>query len=138
VTSSLDCHVCKMLGTTSAENVVSIGQNWSVIGLQGVPGMLMAFINDHDNGIGSVSDDAAQEFGPLVKSLSAGLTESGEFDRVAIMYLGDNTRHTHFLLAGRNGDDAPVADTAPLRVRLATQKDPARAEALIRSLRLTL
>ena len=123
-----------MLDVAAPADVVLAGDVWGVVAMQDVPGMLMAFTRDHDGGVGTIPDAAAVELGPLLKTLSAGLLASGDFEKVSVIYLGDNAIHTHFMLLGRKPGDAPVFDNAPLLTRFAN-KDGVRARAIAGQLR---
>jgi diadenosine tetraphosphate (Ap4A) HIT family hydrolase len=131
------CHICTMLGAAAPEDVVSNGDQWSVVGLRDVPGMLMAFTNRHDSGVGSIPDSAAAELGPLVRALSAGLVASGDFERASVIYLGDNAVHTHFMVVGRPPGDSVILDNAPLLARFA-HADRDRARAIVADVRAAL
>lgn len=124
-----DCKICTMLDTATPEKVVLAGEHWGVVALREAAGVLMVFTRDHDRGVGSISNAAAAAFGPLIKTLSAGLSTSG-FEKTAVISLGDNAVHTHFMLVGRKPGDAPIFDNTPLMARLACEEgDRARAVA---------
>ncbi|NBW10203.1 MAG: hypothetical protein EBR82_19460 [Caulobacteraceae bacterium] len=129
-----DCKICGMLAAAPPEDIVLASDHWGVISMQDVPGMLMAFTRDHDDGVGSMSDAAAAEWGPTVKALSAGLVATGAFEKTSVIYFGDNALHTHFMLLGRTPGEAPVFDNAPLLSRFAG-KDRERSRAIVRDLR---
>ncbi|HQR87831.1 MAG TPA: hypothetical protein PLH31_00855, partial [Caulobacter sp.] len=71
MTDPTDCKICGMLHAAAPEDVVLDGPHWGVVAMQDVPGMLMAFTRAHDRGMGSLSDAAAAELGPLINRLSA-------------------------------------------------------------------
>jgi diadenosine tetraphosphate (Ap4A) HIT family hydrolase len=129
-----DCKICGMLDASAAEDVVLAGPHWGVVAMQDVAGLFMAFTRDHDDGTGSMSDAAASELGPLIKTVSTTLTATGEFEKTSVIYLGDNAIHTHFMLLGRKPGDAAVFDNGPLLARFA-DKDRDRARAITRQLR---
>jgi hypothetical protein len=134
MTRHSDCKICGMLDAAAPDDVVLAGEHWGVISMQDVPGMLMAFTRDHDDGVGSMSDAAAAEWGPTVKALSAGLVATGAFEKTSVIYFGDNAIHTHFMLLGRTPGEAPIFDNAPLLARFAV-KDRERSRAIVRDLR---
>lgn len=137
MTDPTDCKICGMLRATAPEDVVCDGPHWAVVAMQDVPGMLMAFVRDHDRGPGSLSDAAAAELGPLINRLSARLTANGAFEKTSVIYLGDNALHTHFMLLGRKPGDDRVFDNAPLLARFAS-KDRDGARAIVTDLREAL
>ncbi|NWE54023.1 hypothetical protein [Brevundimonas sp. P7753] len=128
-----DCKICTMLETTPPESLVLAGAHWGVVAMREAPGVLMAFTRDHDQGVGSISDAAADAFGPLIKTLSTGLTTSG-FEKTSVISFGDNAIHTHFMLVGRKPADAPIFDNTPLMARLDC-KEGERARAVAGHLR---
>jgi diadenosine tetraphosphate (Ap4A) HIT family hydrolase len=134
MTQKSGCKICGMLDATSPEDVVLAGDHWGVVAMQDVPGLLMAFTRDHDGGVGSISDAAAAELGPMIKALSATLVATGDFEKTSVIYLGDNAIHTHFMLLGRKPGDALVFDNTPLLARFAG-KDRTRARAIASQLR---
>ena len=134
MTAHPGCKICTMLDVAAPADVVLAGDVWGVVAMQDVPGMLMAFTRDHDGGVGTILDAAAAELGPLFKTLSAGLLATGDFEKVSVIYLGDNAIHTHFMLLGRKPGDAPVFNNAPLLARFAN-KDRDRARAIADQLR---
>ena len=134
MTNPTDCKICGMLRATAPEDVVFDGPHWAVVAMQDVPGMLMAFTRDHDRGMGSLSDAAAAELGPLINRLSARLTANGAFEKASVIYLGDNALHTHFMLLGRKPGDERIFDNAPLLARFAG-KDRDGARAIVADLR---
>lgn len=134
MTAHPGCKICTMLDATAPEDVVLAGDHWGVVAMQDTPGILMAFTRDHDCGIGTLSETAAAEFGPMIKTLSAGLVATGEFEKTSVIYLGDNAIHTHFMLVGRTPADAPIFDNAPLMARFA-DKDRPRAREIAGHLR---
>ena len=129
-----DCKICSMLDATAPEDVVLAGEHWGVVAMQDVPGLLMAFTRRHDGGVGTLSDAAAAELGPMIRTLSATLVATGEFEKTSVISLGDNAIHTHFMLLGRQPGDAPVFDNTPLLARFAG-KDRDRARAVAQALR---
>lgn len=131
------CKICSMLDLAAPEDVVLADTVWGVVALQDVPGILMAFTREHDGGVGTITDAAAAALGPLCKALSAGLLATGAFEKVSMIYLGDNAIHTHFMLLGRKPGDPPVFDNAPLLARFAG-KDRARARLIASQLRASL
>ena len=128
------CKICSMPDVTAPEDVVFANEHWGVVALQDVPGLLMAFARGHDGGIGTLSDAAAAALGPMIRTLSATLVATGEFEKTSLIYLGDNAIHTHFMLLGRKPGDAPVFDNTPLLARFAG-KDRQRARAIAQTLR---
>lgn len=102
--------------------------------MQDAPGIFMAFTADHDAGIASLPSETAAEMGPLFQTLSASLVATTEFEKVSVIYLGDNAIHTHFMLLGRSPGDAPVFDNTPLLARFAN-KDQRRSRSLAGRLR---
>ena len=129
-----DCKICGMLEAASPDDVVLAGDHWGVVAMQDVPGMFMAFTREHDGGVGSISDAAAAGMGPLIKSISQALVSTGQFEKVSVIYLGDNAIHTHFMLLGRKPADTPVFDNTPLLARFAN-KDRDKARLLVGHLR---
>ncbi len=134
MTAHPGCKICTMLDAAAPEDVVLAGEHWGVVAMQDTPGILMAFTHDHDAGIGTVSDQAAAAFGPMIKTLSAGLVATGDFEKTSVIYLGDNAIHTHFMLVGRKAGDAPIFNNSPLMARFA-DKDRDRTRALAARLR---
>jgi diadenosine tetraphosphate (Ap4A) HIT family hydrolase len=134
MTHPTDCKICGMLDATPPEDVVLSGHYWAVVSMQDVPGMLMLIARDHDNGIGSVSDAATAQFGPIIKTLASGLEACGPFERTSVIYLGDNAIHAHFMLLGRPHGDDRIFDNAPLLARFGN-KDRDRARAIVAELR---
>ncbi|CAN5182251.1 hypothetical protein BH10PSE1_BH10PSE1_03690 [soil metagenome] len=134
MTAHPGCKICTMLDATAPEDVVLAGDHWGVVAMQDTPGILMAFTRDHDGGIGTLSDAAAAEFGPMIKTLSASLITTGEFEKTSVIYLGDNAIHTHFMLVGRKTGDAPIFDNTPLMARFA-EKDRPRTRKIAGQLR---
>ncbi|CAN5141543.1 hypothetical protein BH10PSE2_BH10PSE2_05650 [soil metagenome] len=131
------CKICTMLDVAAPEDVVLAGEHWGVVAMQDTPGILMAFTREHDGGIGTLSDAAAAEFGPLIKTVSAGLVATGEFEKTSAISLGDNAIHTHFMLVGRKPGDPPIFDNGPLMARFA-DKDRDRTRAIAARLREAL
>lgn len=129
------CHVCEMRDAAREEQVVVRGDNWTVLSVQMVPGHLMVMSTAHDTGLANLTPSAASDFGPLLQQLSAGLIEDQQFDRTALLYLGENARHTHMLLIGRGAEDMPLVDTRPLRARIGALTDAGRSQAIIARLR---
>lgn len=128
------CKICSMLDATAPQDIVLAGEHWGVVAMQDVPGLLMTFTRDHDGGVGTLSDTAAAELGPMIKALSATLVATGDFEKTSVIYLGDNAIHTHFMLLGRKPGDTHVFDNAPLLARFAG-KDRGRARAIVQTLR---
>lgn len=116
-----DCKICTMLDASAPEDVVLAGDHWGVVAMQDTPGILMAFTREHDDGVGSLSSDTAAQLGPLIRTLSAGLVATGDFEKTSVIYLGDNAIHTHFMLLGRKPGDAPIFDNSPLMARFANK-----------------
>lgn len=129
-----DCKICGLLSSAAPEDIVLDGPNWAVVAMQDAPGVFMAFTADHDAGIASLPSETAAEMGPLFQTLSASLVATTEFEKVSVIYLGDNSIHTHFMLLGRSPGDAPVFDNTPLLARFAN-KDQRRSRSLAGRLR---
>jgi len=134
MTHPTDCKICGMLGAAAPEDVVLAGQSWAAVALQDVPGMVMLFAREHDSGVGSLSEVAAAQLGPLIKTLAAGLEADGAFERTSVIYLGDNAVHSHFMLLGRPPGDERIFDNAPLIARF-SGKDRVRSRAVVAELR---
>src|SRR5690606_2156497 len=107
------CKVCTVLETAPPEHPGPDGEHWGGVAMREAAGVPPVFARDHDPGVGSISDAAAAGFGPLITTLSAGLSASG-FEKTSVISLGDNAVHTHFMLVGRKPADAPIFDNTPL------------------------
>lgn len=130
-----ECHVCATVKSANDDNTVFRDADWTVTSAADAPGMVMLSANVHDDGLRSITPSAAASMGRHVVALSAALLDGGPADRVALIHMGDNAVHTHFLLVAREGPTPPIADTGPLMERVKATRDPAAAKAMVRRIR---
>ena len=115
-----DCHVCKLDKTAKDDAIVYRDDTWMAASPIDVPGWFMLFTHQHNDGLWTLTEQEAVEFGRLSHALSAVLEQVCDAERVYLMYQGENTLHFHALLVAR-GADVPVEWRGPAPITKANE-----------------
>lgn len=129
-----DCPICARAtgGASAVVDIADLG-DWTVCVPEGfeVPGWVFLELRSrHTEGLWSLSDEEAAQFGLLVRTISGAIREVTGADRVYLVAFGEMFPHFHVLLIPRLPDSAHTS-TALFEARQSLRDvDAARSTAL--------
>ncbi len=133
-----DCHVCKLLGSADAGQIILDEGPWTATLMANVPGWVQLATKEHVEGPWSLGDEAAASFGPAVARIAAALKRETGADRVHLVYLGQNALHFHVGFFPRQPGQEALLETGRMVEEMTNTADPEKAQALGGALRGSL
>jgi diadenosine tetraphosphate (Ap4A) HIT family hydrolase len=93
------CHICERLA--SNEGVVYASKKFAALAMPTQPGWVLYATKRHGDWIWDLDETEAEELGPFLRRVAAGLKEVTGTTHIYYMGLGENSLHFHGILASR-------------------------------------